>query len=521
MGADSNARSCKRCGARLTSSNVEQLCWPCQRMAHADRLNPPEVPREFWADGQLRDALIRERHIGHAVRSYRRHPFHGRRPIPQEVVARWFNISQAQLARIERGRPVTDLERLTQWAMKLRIPPEMLWFTLPEERSDRIPEAKLVKPEIEAAQNVVSVLSGNEVISDRGIEEVGEDLERRRLLQCLTALGVSASPPSRALGAVRSALEDTVGYDDRGHLDFWEETIIEYGYSYLVTSPISLIPDLAADLVNVRSIMRRIPQDTSEYRGWCRVGGALSALLAKSLSSLGQARDSREWWSMAQHLADASGDPNLGLWVRGEHVIHGLYENRPVPILLRQINSATELANDRPSVGLVDVSGARAQVSVLAGDYRSAEESLHQTEDILSQIPPSAEIGATGLVMGWREAELRYTEAWVYSHMGKVAETDRAAGSALSLYPASDWRSPAQVKLMQAFTRVRAGDITEGIRNAQAIYEPLASGRTTMVDTLARQVLNFVPIEAWKRTDVVEYQELLASRSQQGRAIEA
>lgn len=78
-----------------------------------------------------------------------------------------------------------------------------------------------------------------------------------------------------------------------------------------------------------------------------------------------------------------------------------------------------------------------------------------------------------------------------------------------------------QIKLMQAFARVRIGDVTEGIRSAQAIYEPLASGRTEMVDTLARRVLNSVPDEARKRIDVAGYRELLDSRFPRGRTIEA
>jgi transcriptional regulator with XRE-family HTH domain len=49
------------------------------------------------------------------------------------VAARWLNISQAQLARIERGHPVTDLDRLIQWAKTLRIPRELLWFSLPDD----------------------------------------------------------------------------------------------------------------------------------------------------------------------------------------------------------------------------------------------------------------------------------------------------------------------------------------------------------------------------------------------------
>jgi transcriptional regulator with XRE-family HTH domain len=351
-------------------------------------------------------------------------------------------------------------------------------------------------------------------IVDSAITEDYEEMERRRLLQSLAALGVNISPLGHALETVRTVFGDTIGYDDRNNLDHWEETVVEYGYSYLATSPTSLIPELAADLIAIRSIVRRIPRDSSDYQSWCRVSGALSGLMAKSLSNLGQSRYSRQWWNMAQHLVDVSGDHNLGLWVRGQRIIHGLYENRPFQVLSRQADAATGFAHGHICAGLADVSTGRAQVSVLSGDYLSAERELHRSEDILSQLPPSV-TEDTSSVMGWGEAQLRYTEAWVYAHMGNETETDRAIERALQLYPESDSRSPAQAKLMQAFARIRSGDINEGIRHARAVYEPLVTEqRTTMVDALALQVLNSIPLEAQKRVDVTEYRSLVATSSQ-------
>lgn len=136
MVTSATPRYCARCGARLASDNAEATCRPCQRAAHEAVLSPPEVPAEFWENDQLRDALIRERHIGHAVRSYRKHPFHGQRQISQETAARWLSVSQTQLSRIENGRPLYDLDRLIQWAKTLRIPSELLWFALPDEGED-------------------------------------------------------------------------------------------------------------------------------------------------------------------------------------------------------------------------------------------------------------------------------------------------------------------------------------------------------------------------------------------------
>src|ERR1017187_10024837 len=132
MGTSATSRYCSRCGARL-ASDIAGVTFRPSRTAQEAALAPPEVPPEFWENDQLRDALLRERHIGHAVRSYRKHPFHGQRPISQEIAARWLSVSQTQLSRIENGHPIYDLGRLTHWAERLRIPPELLWFALPDE----------------------------------------------------------------------------------------------------------------------------------------------------------------------------------------------------------------------------------------------------------------------------------------------------------------------------------------------------------------------------------------------------
>jgi transcriptional regulator with XRE-family HTH domain len=350
-------------------------------------------------------------------------------------------------------------------------------------------------------------------------QEDHDDMERRRLLQNLAALGVAISPAAQSLETIRSSFGAAFGHDDRDHLEDWENAAIEYGYSYLATSPMDLIPDLAADLIVVRSIAARLSDQSPEYRGWCRVGGILSGFMAKSLSNLGNTRVSRHWWDTAQHMVDSSGDLKLSMWVRGQRIIHGLYENRPTQILLCRAKEAAEFAHGHVCAGLADASTGLAQVSVLTGDYMSAAEELRRTQDILSCLP-TAVTQDTESAMGWGETRLRYTQAWVYAHMGDERKTDEAAQRALNLFPESDTRSPAQVKLIQAFARVRRGDIGEGIRHAQAVYAPLVSGqRTTMVDVLAQRVLADVPAEAQNRPDVTTYRELVAPPRQ--RMIEA
>ncbi|MCZ7440453.1 helix-turn-helix transcriptional regulator [Micromonospora sp. WMMC241] len=92
------------------------------------------MPASFWEHEPVRLALA-GRHLGRAIRAYRNHPYQGRSPLPQSVVAAWLGITQAQLSRVENGPPIVHLDRLIHWARLLRIPSSHLWFTLPGQLS--------------------------------------------------------------------------------------------------------------------------------------------------------------------------------------------------------------------------------------------------------------------------------------------------------------------------------------------------------------------------------------------------
>ncbi|MFE7720716.1 helix-turn-helix domain-containing protein [Nocardia rhizosphaerihabitans] len=87
------------------------------------------MPAEFWSHNPLRVALA-SWHMGSVIEAYRNHPAHGQ-PLSQIQVAHWLGVSQAQLSRIENGPPPEMLSKLITWATVLRIPPDLLWFKLP------------------------------------------------------------------------------------------------------------------------------------------------------------------------------------------------------------------------------------------------------------------------------------------------------------------------------------------------------------------------------------------------------
>lgn len=135
MNGNRAGRYC-RCGTLLARDNPSRLCAACQTKARDLFAGPPEMAAAFWTDAQMREALANW-HMGQVIAAYRNHAYHGR-PLPQELVAGWVGITQAQLSRIENGPPIKDLDRLIQWARTLGIPGHLLWFKLPEERDRTI-----------------------------------------------------------------------------------------------------------------------------------------------------------------------------------------------------------------------------------------------------------------------------------------------------------------------------------------------------------------------------------------------
>ncbi|GGU91182.1 hypothetical protein GCM10010182_02530 [Actinomadura cremea] len=339
--------------------------------------------------------------------------------------------------------------------------------------------------------------------------EEDDDMERRRLLQALAALGVLSAPALEALQHIHGGVDRALGRGEDGHLDDWEETVAEYGYSYILLPPQQLLRDLAVDLVAVQQITARRGDDRL-FDSWCRVTSGLSLLMAKTLCNMGEPRVARQWWVTAQHAADISGDTALSLWVGQERLVHGLYEDRPVAMLLRKADEAVERSSATPCRGLAGMRATRAQLLALEGRAAEAAADLRACEEISSRLPTSD----VRSVHGWAEDRVHYTAAWVHAYSGDVEHLDRSVADAVAILPADLPRSRTQLALLRASGHVRAGDVTEGVRLAHAVYEAQpAEHRTTLVSSLAHKVAEAVPVQRRGDPGVTAYLELLACGS--------
>lgn len=306
-----------------------------------------------------------------------------------------------------------------------------------------------------------------------------------------------------------AATSRVISADPSAKMEEWEQAVSDHGYGYLALPPAQLVSELAADIVDVQTFKPRIREGHPLYSRWCRVTSGLAWLMAKTLCNLGHVQESRGWWTTAQHAADASGDKDLSLWVSGERLTRGLYERRPAAVLHRQAEAAT--AHQRSCAGLSQIYTLQAQVYALEGRAVEATRKLRDAEAVFARLPADV-TRDTGSAWGWGEDRLRYTEAWVYAHLGDTAPLDLSADRVVGLVEYADPRSATQIKLVQAFGHVRAGDMTEGISLATSTYEAWpVEQQTTIIGRLAEEVWEEVPPDQRSVPSAVAYRELVGS----------
>ncbi|MER7212993.1 hypothetical protein [Streptosporangium sp. NPDC000239] len=348
----------------------------------------------------------------------------------------------------------------------------------------------------------------------RASHEDGE-MERRRLLQALAALGVASPPVFDSLQTIRDSVGLSLGRDERLDVEMWEETVSEHGYGYRLTPPQQMLGELAADLVAVKQAMSRAGEHSRMFRSWCRVTGGLSLLMAKTLCNLEQSRQARQWWATALNAAELSGDPDLSSWIKAEQLIHGLYDQRPAPVLLRHADAALNEHGDSAYRGVTGISAARAQVLATLGRSAEAAAEIRRCGEIFERLPDSVTNTRQGrTIESWGVERLNYTQAWVHSYLGNRGRLDEAVSHTHEALDPSDPnpRFRAQLALLQAAGYARSGDVTEGIRHAQAVYQAYpAEQRTIMVTRLAHGVLEAVPTAEWRTHAVADYRELVGA----------
>lgn len=143
--------------------------------------------------------------------------------------------------------------------------------------------------------------------------------------------------------------------------------------------------------------------------------------------------------------ADASGDLQVRLLVRGEEAIHGLYGQREPRHVLALIGAVRQIT-DRPWPRLI-----AAEAKALAMLGRLVDAADHHGGDSLGW---------------WKPDQVYFARSWVHAAAGSEFAADAAHEQVLSRVPPGSYQYRINARLHEAICTVVRGGIGTGCRQA-------------------------------------------------------
>jgi hypothetical protein len=242
-----------------------------------------------------------------------------------------------------------------------------------------------------------------------------------------------------------------------------------------------------------------------------RAGALLAALMAMTVANLGQVRHAERWWRSARHIAAQSGDVETVTWVRGREVVRAIYEQRPLGLILRLIADAEADAHGAPARALPELVSGKAQALAVAGRRDDALAVLYELEAVHEALP-AEDSTSRATIFAWADAQLSFTQSFVYSYLGQVDKAAAAQAQTLAAYPPTYRRGPAQIELQRALCMVRGNDVTGGVRHAQTVMASLTpTDYIRPIFDLSHRVLDAVPLGQQPHLAVTELRDCLTA----------
>ncbi len=320
-----------------------------------------------------------------------------------------------------------------------------------------------------------------------------DPVRRRSLLRNLAATAGGVVGTLIAAEAARSALGLALDATGAYTVADWQEIADDATRTFHLVEPAILAERITADLAVLSCVIDDFG-DSPAARDLCTVAARLAVVMAVTEAYRGQT-SSRRWWGTARAAARRSTDVTTVVWVGGEETVAGLYERRPLPQLLAIADRTLAAGRGTVSVGTARVLAGRAQALAMTGRTDEALATLRRLEALTGALDANVLADETSM-LGWPEHRLRYTQSWVYTHLGRTRDAYAAQDAALSLYPPELARLRAQVEIQRAACMVIDGHLADGLDHAHDTLDALpAQLHNAAVRETARLVLAAVPAQ--------------------------
>ncbi|QXJ21634.1 XRE family transcriptional regulator [Actinomadura graeca] len=336
----------------------------------------------------------------------------------------------------------------------------------------------------ESIDQAMGTVSGSHAPDDRD-----HDVKRRAALRLFTATSAGTAVPAGVMEEIFSGVDRAL--DHTVNVDEWDQAVHEYGQRITARSAGALIQNLVADVITVGQLLERthVPSDRA---GLMRVSAGLSGLLAVELDDVGDDRAARISWNIARRAADASGNRDVRVWIRGRAAQAGYRVERSDQAVINLTDEAIRIADGRPSAGLARAHAARACLAAERGDGEGALAAIEKTRETFETLPQGTD-GQTTL--SFSESQLLGAETFVFVHLGDK-RASAALEHALALYPPKAQTSITSLQMMRAASLVKARDIDSGLQHAVTVIQDRRDAVKAGTRLLARQILHMLPDQA-------------------------
>lgn len=344
-------RRCQGCGTVLAADNTARLCGRCHREQRDQLRTPPaQLRNEFFETDEFR-AAFESQHIGKVFKAYRNHPRHLQlfgKALNQDLLGRWLGLTQAQVSRIENGKPEQNLETLRNYARTLHLPQHMLWF-------DFAGQSRIQRPRSATGSSRLSVPQSRDDIL---IASTGMDT-----LELLRRVRASAIDTS-TIDALNITVEQLCC--DYSHRDASE--LIQAGKEWL---------GKMTELLDRRLTL-------GQHRDVLSNAGMLALLVGCLEYDLGDSRSAEATRRMAMELGKESGDIGIVGWAHEMLAWFNLTAGN-----FRAVIPAAEagaLAAPSHSVA-VQLYGQQAKAYARMGMPEQVHEALEKGRALLDRLP--------------------------------------------------------------------------------------------------------------------------------------
>ncbi|MEV5411509.1 helix-turn-helix transcriptional regulator [Thermopolyspora sp. NPDC052614] len=292
-----------------------------------------------------------------------------------------------------------------------------------------------------------------------------DEMERRAAMQVLAALGTTAVVPPSAIQTILSGVNRAIGERDDFGLDEWERTVWEYAYRG-TTGPLgSLIPSIAADIIEVGRLLDR-NTNPLQRAGLLRVSSQLAALLAGELDDMGNYHAAWQSRRTARRAADASGDRDLAVWIRAREASGAYYTGKPGQIVIGLTDEAIGLAQNAPSAGLARAYEARAFALAAQGDRTGARDAVRNLSEVFDRLPRTVTTNRHSIGFSFPEEAAHWAAAHVSALVDDRRKSSRVLDETLATYPPELVHGVANLQYLQALSLIRDRDISGGLEHA-------------------------------------------------------